>query len=215
MKLLIISTLLTLTSAFLPTSPVPASSTTLSATRAEIMGGPHGPETGKKVFDPLNLAESGSEETLNWFRHAEIKHGRVAMAAFTGWCVTGLGYHLPGDLAHGLAFADIPKGGLDAWAAVPAAGKAQMLLGAGLIEFHDELFASRRGTHYMRPGGVPGKNYVPGLFDPLNLSAKATAAKKEKGLVSELKNGRLAMIGIMGLVAEANIPGSVPLQPMP
>ena len=31
-----------------------------------------------------------------------------------------------------------------------------MLLFAGLIEFHDELFYSRRGTHYMK-GGVPGK----------------------------------------------------------
>ena len=37
--------------------------------------------------DPLEIVrmakEGGTEtETLGWFRHAEIKHGRVAMAAF-------------------------------------------------------------------------------------------------------------------------------------
>lgn len=30
-------------------------------------------------FDPLNLATSGSDETLLWYRAAELKHGRVAM----------------------------------------------------------------------------------------------------------------------------------------
>jgi hypothetical protein len=31
-----------------------------------------------------------------------------------------------------------------------------MLLFAGLVELHDELFHSIRGTHYMK-GGTPGK----------------------------------------------------------
>jgi len=30
-------------------------------------------------FDPLNLATSGSDETLLWYRAAELKHSRVAM----------------------------------------------------------------------------------------------------------------------------------------
>ena len=38
-----------------------------------------GPETANKVFDPWNLATIGSDETLAFMRHAEIKHGRVCM----------------------------------------------------------------------------------------------------------------------------------------
>lgn len=76
--------------------------------------------------DPLGLAEIGSDETLAWFRHAEVKHGRVAMAAFTGWAVVGAGLHLPGDLTRaGLHFADIPKAGLAAWDATPGIGKVR------------------------------------------------------------------------------------------
>merc|ERR1719182_1218285 len=44
-------------------------------------------ETGNVVWDPLQLADLGSPATLAWFRAAELKHCRVAMAAFTGWLV--------------------------------------------------------------------------------------------------------------------------------
>ena len=36
---------------------------------------------------------------------------------------------------------------------------------------------------------------------------------KAKGRSSEIKNGRLAMIGVAGLWAAATLDGSVPLQP--
>jgi hypothetical protein len=165
-----------------------------------------------QMWDPLGLAEQGSDETIAWFRHAEIKHGRVAMAAFVGWWAVGAGLRLPGELATGLDFASIPSKGLEAWDAVPGWGKAQMFLFAGLIELHDELFFSRRGTHYMR-GGVPGKNMVPGLYDPFGFSKNKSEEALAKGRDREIKNGRLAMIGIAGLYCAATIPGSVPLQP--
>ena len=98
----------------------------------------------------------GAVGDVIWAREAEVKHGRVAMAAFVGWWAVGAGLRLPGELATGIDFASIPSKGLEAWDAVPGWGKAQMLLFAGLIEFHDELFHSRRGDHYLR-GGVPGK----------------------------------------------------------
>jgi len=179
--------------------------------RAEILSSPNTIEFGQ-IWDPLGLAETGSDETIAWFRHAEVKHGRVAMAAFVGWWAVAAGARFPGELAHGVNFSDLPSNGLDAWAAVPGWGKVQMLLFAGLIELHDEIFFSRRGTHYMR-GGVPGKNMVPGLYDPLGFSKNKSPEVLARGRDVEIKNGRLAMLGIMGLVSAAQIPGSVPLQP--
>lgn len=180
MKLAILTTLLAGASAFtVPTAPTFATKLAMSEEAAEaveeeaapepepevpsytciskeaILASPNTIEIGS-VWDPLGLADIGSDETLAWYRHAEVKHGRVAMAAFVGWWAVGAGLRLPGELSHGLDFASIPSKGLEAWDAVPGWGKAQMLLFAGLIEFHDELFHSRRGTHYLR-GGTPGK----------------------------------------------------------
>lgn len=148
---------LSMASAFAPVTNKIFSSTSMNAcvSRETVLSEPDTTEFGG-IWDPLGLSEIGSDETIAWYRHAEIKHGRVAMAAFVGWWAVGAGVRFPGELAHGLDFASIPSKGLEAWDAVPGWGKAQMLLFAGLIELHDEIFFSRRGTHYLK-GGIPGK----------------------------------------------------------
>jgi hypothetical protein len=83
----------------------------------------------------------------------------------------------------------------------------------GLLEFVSEckpILEASGQKHYVR-GGKPGvypsfKKAAPALgfpasaipfdfFDPFNLQSKMTPEQKERGLLAEINNGRLAMIG--------------------
>ena len=74
-----------------------------------------------------------------------------------------------------------------------------------------------------KPGYFPTFAQLPhpvpfDLFDPFGLSKKMTAEQKEKSLLAEVNNGRLAMIGTFGLISASKgliVPGldSLPLTP--
>jgi hypothetical protein len=153
-------------------------------------------------FDPLNLATSGSDETLLWFRAAELKHGRVAMVATTGYLVNAAGIHFPGMLSSDISFESLstmtPP---EAWAAVPTAGKAQILFTIFCAELITEGY---QGTHYMKGGSFPTMVFP--KIDFSGVSAETLEVKKTR----ELNNGRLAQIAIMSFLAAHYIPGSVP-----
>jgi len=169
-----------------------------------------GVETGGKVFDPLGLSKIASEETLAWYRAAELKHSRIAMAAATGWAyIASGGPALPGYLSpsEGITFASLPTQGYAAWDAVPENGKFQILGIIGILELLGEASVK---PHYMA-GGTPGK--IPLLWDPLGFTKTLPAETLARKRVSELKNGRLAMIGVMSFVSGHFIPDSVPLLP--
>merc|ERR1719235_1910481 len=169
-----------------------------------------GPETGGKVFDPMGLSSNASEETLAWYRAAELKHSRVAMAAVTGWAYVSSGGPLfPGEISpsEGITFASLGTKGYAAWDAVPESGRFQILGVIGILELLGEASVK---PHYMA-GGTPGK--IPLLWDPLGFTAKLSPEELARKRVSELKNGRLAMIGIASLVSGHFIPDSIPLLP--
>jgi len=180
-------------------------------------------------WDPLNLAQAdfwnqGDEATIGFLRHAEIKHGRVAMAAFVGYVLQSNGIHFPGNIAGGVSYESIAAAGgpADQWDAIPTAAKVQIILFVGFLEFlseNDYILKQSGMTHYMR-GGKPGaypsiKNEMPhpipfDLYDPFGLNKKMSAERKEKALLAEVNNGRLAMLGIFAFLSEAKIPGAVP-----
>lgn len=118
--------------------------------------GAKGPETAGKIFDPLRLAEMGGEETLSFFRHAELKHGRVAMAAITGYLFHINHIHFGGDLSPtaGVTFEQLSAlPAFEAWNVVPLLGKIQILGTIAGLEHASESL--NPAGHYMK-GGTPG-----------------------------------------------------------
>merc|ERR1719247_285288 len=167
-------------------------------------------------WDPLNLAEAdfwdqGNEATVGFLRHAEIKHGRVAMAGFVGFVVQS-NWNFPWKLTGDISFSDIAAAGgpADQWDALPTNAKLQIIGFVGFLEWWGEnkYALSQSGMkHYMR-GGKPGcfpsfnKGGIPHpvpleFFDPFGLQRNMSPAAKEKSLLAEINNGRLAMLGII------------------
>lgn len=54
----------------------------------DFIGSPVKAEGG--FFDPLKLSEGKDDETLRWYRAAELKHGRISMLATLGIVIQGL-----------------------------------------------------------------------------------------------------------------------------
>jgi len=189
-------------------------------------------------WDPLQIVTSDTKpETIGWYRHAEIKHGRVAMAGFVGFLIQSNGICFPWNLqglganTPAISFADISAAGgpADQWDALPSSAKLQILGAIGFLEMWGEasfVLESEGQKHYVRggkPGYYPSFKMIPhpvplNLWDPFGFGKKMTPEQKEKSLLAEVNNGRLAMIGMIGILSASKgliVPGldTLPLKP--
>jgi len=146
---------------------------------------------GRYEFDPLALSERFPEH-LPWYREAELKHGRVAMLAYVGLVVPDM-VRLP------IAPLDDPS--ID-WVNAhskligPGLGEGPMwnlLLACGIFE----------SIRFKQLGLAFEKLTIESAGDlGIKLFAPTTPEGMEQMRVKELKNGRLAMLAVSGVLTQ-------------
>ena len=138
------------------------------------------------------------------------------MFAFVGYIVHANGVHFPWAMQmDGTPFPSVSSAP-EAWDSISEEARLQIIGFIGFLEVWREINGDK---HYMK-GGKIGEfpafdaKYIPGgalnLFDPFGWSNSRSEEAKAAGLVKEINNGRLAMIGIIGFLSEGKVPGSVP-----
>jgi hypothetical protein len=212
-------------SAFAP-APQAGSSVQLSESRADLeeLAGKLNPIV--KFYDPMGVADidfydMGEEASIGFLRHSEIKHGRVAMAAFVGYCVQSnfifpWPQHMDGTTGPSTDLSPEQQ-----WDAIPEAAKWQIFAVIAFLEIWDECSNLQGIPHYTKgrmPGAYPSLqpfrdnvHFALDLYDPFGFSKNASEEKKARGRVAEVNNGRLAMLGIFGFLTADKMPGAVPL----
>jgi len=185
--------------------PVVASASSVRAPRSssvkmsveDLVGGINDPIFGGtpegKIFDPLGLGKDVG--SLYRRRCVEIKHGRVCMVAFLGMTVGPNDLFQPSHAllspSQDLHFDDIP-GGMAAIGAVPGAGWAQII---ALVGVHELTINKQDYTK------VPGE--IPTFLGFKPDDPEVFRDKQWK----ELKNGRLAMIAVLGEMMASQVSG--------
>jgi len=136
---------------------------------------------GDVGFDPVGFSNYFD---LKWLREAELKHGRVCMLGFLGMIVQ-----------ESVCLPQFENGAtpLDDFFVVPAAGLWQVFFTIGAVEFFSNNFRLTPGDMFAdgRDAGDLG-------FDPLGCGKDPNALARRR--IAEVKNGRLAMIAMGGVV---------------
>jgi len=145
-----------------------------------------------------NEGRQGRISDLNWYREAELIHGRIAQLAVLGFLVPGLLGTFPGNEWTGVdAYSYTDP--LEAFNKCPKLALLQILLFMTFLEVRRINIIKEEGASY-QPGDLRiGQGE--GRWNPFGLTY--TDEQYEEKRLQELKHCRLAMVGIFGLWAQA------------
>ena len=167
---------------------------------------------GDAQFDPLRLSDTEEKRRRNV--ELELLHGRWAMLAVVGVCVPEIlsrsgalelsepiWWKIGEKVLEGI---DVNYLGIDGFHIAGASGILGIAFCQAVLMGGPE-YARYVGIESLEPVGVylPGDTNYPGggPFDPFKLSADAERDVELR--VSEVKHGRLAMIAMLGVFAQA------------
>eukprot|EP01036_Dinobryon_divergens_P031742 gene31742-41202_t len=167
---------------------------------------------GDVGFDPAGFTNNlpkpwligGEGKSLKWYREAEIVHGRVAQLAVLGFLFPSYA-HFPGNPAYGVAndaFAELNP--FKALTTVPEEGLWQI----ALVIFGIELARTKRIIRGDKEPGDLGLGQTG--FNPFGF--KYTPEEYREKQVQEIKHGRLAMFGALGMLLQTQASGMGPAQ---
>jgi len=139
---------------------------------------------GDVGFDPMGFSDLFD---IKWLREAELKHGRASMLACLGFVAQEF-VTLPG-------LTPVDDSNL-APTVVGASPMLQIVLFMGVLEFWTNKGNVTMETMFEDPDRVPGSFG----FDPLGLASNLEGDDWEIRQLQELKNGRLAMLAIGGMI---------------
>ena len=143
-------------------------------------------------FDPWGFSKNADADKMFWYRSAELKHGRIAMLAALGQITQ---YYVQlGDPVFNQG--DKPFKALEQVVAERPFAGAQIILAIFAVEALGQF-------NQVKPGMAPGDLG----FDPLGLKPSDPEAW-EKTQLRELKNGRLAMLAIAGMLYTETLTGN-------
>jgi len=150
---------------------------------------------GDVGFDPVGFAKN--KNSLLWMREAEIKHARLAMLAAVGWPLSELWHK---NIAQMFGLESILAGKSGELAPSLLNGGLNSVYASGMLMMSLIFTAALEGTAMNKGevfwGAEKSGNYKPGDFgfDPLNLkNIRGDSSVME---LTEIKNGRLAMLAI-------------------
>jgi hypothetical protein len=157
-------------------------------------------------FDPLGLSNGKTAGEIKKIREAELKHGRVAMLAFLGILV-GESFNpffngqITGPAIYQFQQADdiVPFFWVGVLFVIALIEGQNILVG---WESPDETAKRANGVAELRESYVNGDLG----FDPLGLKPTSESAFNTLR-TKELQNGRLAMLGVAGIVAQELVNG--------
>ena len=137
------------------------------------------------VYDPLKLL-TGDEERANKLRDYEIRHGRCAMLAVTGWLTTASGARFPGMEGGGFGLKAFTE-----FDGLSDAAKGVYPLTLFTIASLSVVMADFTGGEFIGDWRNEFLDFGWDQFD------EQTKLRKRS---IELNNGRAAMMGITGIV---------------
>jgi len=146
----------------------------------------------ENYWDPAGLSKNKTRDEILMLRAQELKHGRVAMLAALGWFHVSGGWHFIGDYANGVHGSDNP---LVALQELPLAGNLQVLFTILCCEWL---------TTYVIPPPAEKPWDILGWTDVIG---DEQYPPWKEAQMQELNNGRLAMVGIIGLIVADIVTG--------